>query len=137
MATSSAAVSASASRRDTAALGMAQTGARTEPSSEDAAAELLKVLGRRWTFLILRNLENAEAMRFNELKKALAGITSTVLSDRLLELEREGLVAKNVAQGRIEYSLTASARELQVMLREVGRWHARRVLLSLSDIIVS
>lgn len=87
--------------------------------------------------MILRNLEDAEAMRFNELKKSLAGITSTVLSDRLLELEHEGLVAKNVAHGKIEYSLTASARELQVMLREVGRWRARRVLLSVSNIIFS
>jgi DNA-binding HxlR family transcriptional regulator len=95
------------------------------------------MLGRRWTFLILYNLENREVMRFNELKKSLAGITSTVLSDRLLELEREGLVAKNVIQGKIEYSLTASARELQVMLREMGRWRARRILLSVSDIIFS
>lgn len=117
---------------------MAQAGASAELAGEEqAAAEVLKVLGRRWTFLILHNLENAEAMRFNELKKSLAGITSTVLSDRLLELEREGLVAKNVVNGKIEYSLTASARELQVMLREMGRWRARRILLSVSDIIFS
>ncbi len=106
---------------------MAQAGARTELSNEDAAAEVLKILGRRWTFLILRNLENAEAMRFNELKKSLGGITSTVLSDRLLELEREGLVAKNIAYGKIEYNLTAAAKELQAVLREVGRWRARRL----------
>ncbi len=87
--------------------------------------------------MILRNLEDKDAMRFNELKKSLGGITSTVLSERLLELECEGLVAKNVVRGKIEYSLTAAARELQVMLREVGRWRARRVLLSVSDIIFS
>jgi DNA-binding HxlR family transcriptional regulator len=115
---------------------MAQAGARTELASEEqAAAEVLRMLGRRWTFLILYNLENG-GMRFNELKKSLAGITSTVLSDRLLELEREGLVAKNVIQGKIEYSLTTSARELQVMLREMGRWRARRILLSVSDILL-
>lgn len=106
---------------------MAQAGASPALATEEqAAAEILKVLGRRWTFLILHDLEK-DAMRFNELKKSLGGITSTVLSDRLLELEREGLIVKNVVHGKIEYGLTASAKELQVMLREVGRWRARRV----------
>lgn len=71
------------------------------------------------------------------MKRSLAGITSTVLSDRLLELEREGLVTKNIVQGKPEYSLTAGARELRVVLREIGRWRARRILLSVSDIIFS
>ena len=85
--------------------------------------------------MILWNLEN-RAMRFNELKKAL-GIANTVLSDRLAELEGEGLITKNVVQGRTEYGLTAGARELQAILREVGRWRARRALLFVSDVIFS
>ncbi|WP_415281417.1 winged helix-turn-helix transcriptional regulator [Candidatus Nitrososphaera sp. FF02] len=114
---------------------MAQAGADTGPEYE-AAAGIWRILGRRWTFLILWNLEN-KAMRFNELKKALGGIANTVLSDRLAELEGEGLVARNVVQGRTEYGLTAGARELQTILREMGRWRARRALLSVSDVIFS
>ena len=63
-----------------------------------------------------------ELLRFGEIKNALAGISSTMLSERLLELENEGLVAKNVHSPKVEYSLTASARELVAMLTELDRW---------------
>lgn len=41
--------------------------------------------------MILKNLSTHEVTRFNKLKKLLSGISSTVLADRLLEMEREGL----------------------------------------------
>jgi DNA-binding HxlR family transcriptional regulator len=59
-------------------------------------ASIWEVLGRRWSLLILKNFCNKEVIRFNELKRALTGISSTVLSDRLLELEREGLISKKI-----------------------------------------
>ncbi|MFZ0511549.1 MAG: winged helix-turn-helix transcriptional regulator, partial [Candidatus Nitrosopolaris sp.] len=46
-----------------------------------------EVLGKRWALLILKNLSTKEVIRFNELKRTLAGISSTVLAVRLLELE--------------------------------------------------
>ena len=39
-----------------------------------------KVLGRRWTLSILKNLDTKEAIRFNELKRLVPGISSTVLA---------------------------------------------------------
>lgn len=80
-----------------------------------------RILGKRWTLPILKSI-SSEAMRFSEIKKALVGISSTMLSERLLELERGGLVAKNVHGSRVEYRLTASARELEVILTELDRW---------------
>jgi DNA-binding HxlR family transcriptional regulator len=59
-------------------------------------ASIWEVLGRRWSLLILKNFCNKEVIRFNELKRALTGISSTVLSDRLLDLEREGLISKKI-----------------------------------------
>ena len=50
------------------------------------------VLGRRWSLLILKNLSSKNVVRFNELKRSLKDISNTVLSDRLSELEQEGLV---------------------------------------------
>ena len=50
--------------------------------------------------------------RFNELRKLMAGISSTVLSDRLLELDREDLISKKIypeLPPRVEYSLTDSS----------------------------
>ena len=50
------------------------------------------VLGRRWSLLILKNLSSKNVVRFNELKRSLKDISNTVLSDRLSELEQEGLI---------------------------------------------
>ena len=82
-------------------------------------------LGRRWSLHILYILTTKEVIRFNELKRSLPGISSTVLSERLLELEREGLVTKKIfpeVPPRVEYSMTLRARELNVILKELGHW---------------
>jgi DNA-binding HxlR family transcriptional regulator len=65
-------------------------------TQECEISNIWEVLGRRWTLLILKNLCNRESIRFNELKRVLRGISSTVLSDRLLELERKGLISKKI-----------------------------------------
>jgi DNA-binding HxlR family transcriptional regulator len=86
------------------------------------------VLGRRWALLILKNLHTKEAIRFNELKRALPSISSTVLAARLLEMEREGLISKKIypeIPPKVEYRLTARARELGVILKELGVWAQR------------
>ena len=86
------------------------------------------VLGRRWALLILKNLHTKEAIRFNELKRALPGISSTVLADRLLEMEREGLISKKIypeIPPKVEYRLTARSRELGVILKDLGAWAQR------------
>jgi DNA-binding HxlR family transcriptional regulator len=84
-----------------------------------------EVLGRRWSLHILKNLSTKEVIRFNELKRSLTGISSTVLSERLLELEREGLVTKKIypeVPPRVEYSITPQAKELEVIIKELARW---------------
>src|SRR5213080_2589090 len=75
-------------------------------------ANIWQVLGKRWALLILKNLSTKEVIRFNELKRLLPGISSTVLAERLLELEREGLVTKKIypeIPPRVEYALTSRA----------------------------
>ena len=87
-----------------------------------------KLLGKRWSLLILKNLNSKESIRFNELKRAVSGISSTVLTDRLLELEREGLVTKKIypeIPPRVEYSLTSRAKELGIVLSSLGNWVSR------------
>jgi DNA-binding HxlR family transcriptional regulator len=87
-----------------------------------------KVLGKRWSLLILKSLDSKESIRFNELKRILSGISSTVLADRLLELEREGLITKKIypeIPPKVEYSLTYRAKELEIVLRSLGDWVQR------------
>jgi DNA-binding HxlR family transcriptional regulator len=90
-----------------------------------AVVDVWELLGRRWSLHILKNLSTKEVIRFNELKRSLAGISSTVLSERLLELEREGLVTKKIypeVPPRVEYSMTVQAKELEVIIKELARW---------------
>ena len=44
-----------------------------------------KLLGKRWSLLILKNLNSKESIRFNELKRLISGISGPVLADQLLE----------------------------------------------------
>ena len=90
--------------------------------------DMCKVLGRRWTVLILSNLHTKDTVRFNELKRSLTGISSAVLSNRLLEMDREGLISKKIypeIPPKVEYRLTERARELGVILKDLGRWVGR------------
>jgi DNA-binding HxlR family transcriptional regulator len=103
---------------------------RVEQQTQEGSeiANIWEVLGRRWSLLILKNLCNKEAIRFNELKRSLSGISSTVLSDRLLELEREGLISKKIYPEiplKVEYSITPQAKELETIINELGKWANR------------
>jgi DNA-binding HxlR family transcriptional regulator len=94
----------------------------------EAINNIWEVLGRKWALLILKNLHTKEAIRFNELKRTLREISSTVLADRLLEMEREGLISKKIyleIPPRVEYRLTARARELGTILEDLGEWALR------------
>jgi DNA-binding HxlR family transcriptional regulator len=62
-------------------------------------AGILRILGKRWMLLILKSKSsssNREATRFAELKRTLTGISGTMLAERLLGMEREGLVTKKI-----------------------------------------
>lgn len=87
--------------------------------------DIWEVLGKRWSLHILKNLSINGTVRFNELKRLIPEISSTVLSQRLLELEREGLISKKIYSEipiRVEYSLTSRTKELETILQQLGDW---------------
>lgn len=59
-------------------------------------------------------MDSKEAVRFSELKKALVDISSTMLSERLLELEQEWLVAKKSMAQRLNIAGQPAPRNLQL-----------------------
>ena len=100
---------------------------RVEQQTQEGCeiANIWEVLGRRWSLLILKNLCNKEDIRFNELKRSLSGISSTVLSERLLGLEREGLISKKIYPEiplKVEYRMTPQAKELQTIINDLAKW---------------
>ncbi len=86
-----------------------------------AAVELI---GRRWSGAVIHILLKAPA-RYAELRDSIPEITDRMLSERLRELEDEGIVARKVIPEipiRVEYSLTAKGRALEPALRALGQW---------------
>src|SRR6187551_1527472 len=87
----------------------------------------IELIGKRWTGAIVCALTE-RPMRYAELRKAVPGLSDRLLSQRLRELEEEGLVERQVEAGtpvRVIYSLTEAGQELDPVLSELQTW-ARR-----------
>ena len=87
----------------------------------------IELIGKRWTGAIVSALTEGP-LRFGELAKAVPGLSDRLLSQRLRELEDEGLVERAVEQGtpvRVTYSLTDKGADLRPAIAELQAW-ARR-----------
>lgn len=84
----------------------------------------VEIIGRRWSGSILRVML-AGATRFSEIKHAIPEVSDRMLSERLKELEAEGLVTRNVRTTtpvKVEYHLTPMGESLGPVLDGIGRW---------------
>jgi DNA-binding HxlR family transcriptional regulator len=87
------------------------------------------IIGKRWTGLILLVLMDGP-FRFNELSAALRPVSDRVLSERLKELEREGIVLRKVyaeTPVRVEYNLTEKGQALGPVIEALEEWGQRWV----------
>lgn len=85
------------------------------------------VIGGKWTTLVLRDLLGG-TKRFGELRAQLPGISPKTLTDRLRELEQQGLLTRTVhpeVPPRVEYTLTDKGRALQPIFEAMSAWGAR------------
>ena len=83
-----------------------------------------ELIGRRWTGAILFVLMESRC-RFATLRDAIPDITDRMLSERLQELEQEGIVERTVVPEtpvRVEYSLTRKGKELAGAIDAIGAW---------------
>jgi len=96
-----------------------------EPRTCDAAlARAFGFLGKRWNGVIIGTLASGPA-GFSQLKRAVAGISDSVLSDRLAELGGAGLVQRSVDEGppiAVDYRLTPCGQALIPALLELTSW---------------
>jgi len=84
----------------------------------------VELIGRRWTGAIVRVLIGGPK-RFNELMNTVPGLSDRLLSERLRELEAEGLVRREVAPGPpvcVTYHLTESGQNLEPVIESLGKW---------------
>lgn len=89
--------------------------------------DAIELIGKRWTGAIVFALTEGP-LRFGELAKAVPGLSDRLLSNRLRELEREGLVERRVEAGspvHVTYALTEVGAELRPAIAELKAWAKR------------
>ncbi len=87
----------------------------------------IELIGKRWTGAIVCALTE-RPMRFGELRRVVPGLSDRLLSQRLRELEEEGLVQRDVEAGtpvRVTYSLTECGNQLGPAINELKVWAKR------------
>jgi DNA-binding HxlR family transcriptional regulator len=88
----------------------------------------IDIVGGKWKPLILWLLNNGRPRRFNDLQRAMTGVSYKVLIQQLRQLERDGLVSRTVVsepQLQVEYCLTAFGASLRPMMNEMAAWAKR------------
>ncbi len=89
----------------------------------------LKVLGREWAFLVLTSIALFRANRFNDMVRAMPGLSKRLLSMRLAELERAGFIVRaEHRRGFVRWELTANGADvvpiLLTMVQFGAKWYA-------------
>ena len=86
---------------------------------------LLLMLQGRWKSQLMYELCIYDTVRFGQLKKDLPGITNTMLTKTLRELEGDGLISReqfNEIPPHVEYSLTQMGRDLRPVFYAIMNW---------------
>ena len=84
----------------------------------------VELVGKRWTGAILFVLMDGPT-RFSEFKRLVPDLSDRLLSERMKELEAEGIVERHVIDEtpvRVEYVLTAKGEALEPAVRALKRW---------------
>lgn len=92
-------------------------------------ARALDLVGERWALLVVRDLILGPK-RFTDLRESLPGIATNVLTQRLKQLERDGVISRRPLPppaASTVYELTEYGRELEPALFALGRWGARSI----------
>ena len=90
-----------------------------------ALQSALRSIGGKWKLPVLCSLMANGASRYNELLRNVKGVSNTMLSQTLKELERDKLVLRSEyldVPVRVEYELSEQARKLQPILVDLIKW---------------
>ena len=90
----------------------------------------MDIIGQKWKLPILWYIADKEVIRYNELQRKVVGITATMLTKDLRELETDGLVTRtqyNTIPPTVEYSLTDKGRTLIPALDELYNWAEKQM----------
>lgn len=95
----------------------------------------LEIIGGKWKAVILWHLTK-KTLRFSQLQRRLTGVTQKMLTQQLRELERDGMIHREVfpeVPPRVEYSLTDQGRSLEPVLARMCAWGTERLAEKTQD----
>jgi DNA-binding HxlR family transcriptional regulator len=87
-------------------------------------AKAMELLDERWTLLVVREMLTG-SRHFNDLRRGVPRMSPTLLSRRLQQLVRAGLVERREEGGQVEYLLTPAGAELRPIVEAIGAWGVR------------
>ena len=94
----------------------------------------LKIIGKKFTMHILRNILLLKQKKFNEFLRSIEGINTKTLSIRLKEMESAGLIERKIIDERplrVEYTLTEKGKSLEPILVQMAKfclkWESKKI----------
>jgi DNA-binding HxlR family transcriptional regulator len=90
---------------------------------------IINVISKKWALLVIGTIGNNKKIRFNKIMKNLGDISPKTLVDRLKELEKAGLIKKEVfaeIPPRVEYSLTQDGIEFRNSIIPLMKWASKK-----------
>lgn len=87
-------------------------------------AKAAEIVAERWTPLVIRELI-CGSTRFNEIRRGIPLMSPSLLSSRLRDLERVGVIVRRSSGRDVTYELTESGRELEEFVEVLGNWGKR------------
>jgi DNA-binding HxlR family transcriptional regulator len=91
----------------------------------------MKVLGGKWKPILINAIYLTGPARFGELKRSVVGITQSMLTQQLRELEDDGLISRKIyaeIPPRVEYTLTQFGLTLSPILQSMAEWGIKHKL---------
>jgi len=85
----------------------------------------MQVLGGKWKVILINAIYHTSPARFGELKRSVVGITQSMLTQQLRELEEDGLISRKIyaeIPPRVEYTLTEFGLTLAPIMQSMAKW---------------